>query len=210
MASVPSDTQTAVIAEEPAEIPSPVPTETVTSTPDPTDTPTETSISESTETPVPAEPEEIKEEVTEPVDELEARTEDLDKIMYAVSAVNVRAGDNTEYDRIGGLTWAQEVKVTGRSTDTQWFQIEFTDASTGDTLQGYVSNKYLSESKPKAQEKATPEEAAAAQSGQITQSAPASSGDNFGAHALGNNIAVSGNAADGAQYAGALADVNLH
>ncbi|MCR5167878.1 MAG: SH3 domain-containing protein [Oscillospiraceae bacterium] len=76
--------------------------------------------------------------------------EPLDKTMYAVSSVNVRAGDSTDFDKIGGLSWAQEVKVTGRSVETKWFQIEFTDSATGEKVAGYVSNNYLSDTKPQS------------------------------------------------------------
>jgi uncharacterized protein YgiM (DUF1202 family) len=63
----------------------------------------------------------------------------LDLIMYATSAVNVRAGAGTDYDRIGSLAAAQEVKVVGRNSEVNWYMIEFRDDY------GFVSGSFLSE-----------------------------------------------------------------
>ena len=82
-------------------------------------------------------------------DDLASRTEDIDKTMYAVSDVNLRAGDSTDYEKVGSLTWAEEVHVTGKSTTTNWFRIERPDGSLA-----YVSNKYVSDTKPQPQAQA--------------------------------------------------------
>ncbi len=184
--------------------PTPEPTATPTPTPTATPTPTETPAQETEDV---KEPETVEEE---PVDDLSARTEALDKTMYAVSAVNVRAGDSTKFEQVSSLSWAQEVKVTGRSTESGWYRINLADGS-----EGYVSNKYLSESKPQQQKKATQAEAQAAQSGQISQqAAPATTGGGGGLGASRGGvtgvITGTGNASDGDKYAGALAGVNLH
>lgn len=61
----------------------------------------------------------------------------MDAIMYAQKSVNVRIGHSTDYDKIGSLTTNQEVVVTGQSSETGWYQIEFEGGV------GYVSDAYL-------------------------------------------------------------------
>ncbi|MCR4683827.1 MAG: SH3 domain-containing protein [Lachnospiraceae bacterium] len=134
---VQTDTQTAETAPIPTAIPTPEPSTTPTPTPEPTKTPTPTPEPEEESAP------EVIEE--EPVDELAARTTPIEKTMYATQSCNVRSGDSTNYEKIGGLTFAQEVKVTGQSSEG-WYRIDL-----GDGSQGYVSRKLLSESKPSAQ-----------------------------------------------------------
>ena len=124
-----------------------------------------------------------KEEVQ---DELAARIEELDKTMYAVSEVNLRAGDSTDYEKVGALAWAEEVHVTGRSTKTKWFRIERPDGTSA-----YVSNKYLSDNKPQAQKKATQTETQAATSGAVSQPAPSNTGGpSWAKHSRGRVTAV--------------------
>lgn len=71
--------------------------------------------------------------------------ESITGVRYAKQAVNVRSGPSTDYEKIGGLTFAQEVSVTGVA-DTGWYQIVLNGQN------GYVSNKYLIDEKPKIQE----------------------------------------------------------
>ena len=59
------------------------------------------------------------------------------QLMYATSAVNVRAGDSTDHAVLGGLSSGQEVRVIGQSDETQWYKIEFQGG------EGFVSNNYL-------------------------------------------------------------------
>jgi uncharacterized protein YgiM (DUF1202 family) len=66
----------------------------------------------------------------------------MDVLMYATATVNVRAGNNAEFDRIGSLASGQEVRVIGRSKETDWYLIEFGDG------EGFVSFNYLSENAP--------------------------------------------------------------
>lgn len=73
---------------------------------------------------------------------------DLDKTMYAKSSVNVRDLPSTDGNKLGGLSKAQEVHVTGQCNETNWYRIEYNGAI------GYVSNNYLQDSKP-AEEVAT-------------------------------------------------------
>ncbi|MBO5166354.1 MAG: SH3 domain-containing protein [Lachnospiraceae bacterium] len=61
----------------------------------------------------------------------------MDAIMYAQSSVNVRIGHSADYEKIGSLTTNQEVAVTGQSSETGWYRIEFEGGI------GYVSDAYL-------------------------------------------------------------------
>lgn len=67
---------------------------------------------------------------------------DLDKIMYADASVNVRDLPSTDGNKLGGLSQAQEVHVTGQCNETNWYRIEY------DGAVGYVSNDYLVAEKP--------------------------------------------------------------
>lgn len=67
---------------------------------------------------------------------------DLDMIMYAVTAVNVRDLPDTDGEKLGGLLKAQEVRVTGQCNETNWYRVEYNGAV------GYVSNEYLAKEKP--------------------------------------------------------------
>lgn len=67
--------------------------------------------------------------------------------MYAAKNCNVRKGpDADNYDRIGALTHAQEVTVTGKVNEANWYEISLADGTTG-----YVSATLLSETKPASQ-----------------------------------------------------------
>ena len=63
----------------------------------------------------------------------------LDKTMYVKSSVNVRSGPSTDFDKIGSLSKGKEVKVTGKSDQTNWYQIDYNGKL------GYVSDGYLQE-----------------------------------------------------------------
>ena len=43
----------------------------------------------------------------------------------AAGDLNVRAGPGTEYDRIGGANEGEEFAITGRSSDGEWWRIDF-------------------------------------------------------------------------------------
>jgi uncharacterized protein YgiM (DUF1202 family) len=66
----------------------------------------------------------------------------MDVLMYANSAVNVRAGNSTAFDRIGGLELGQAVRVIGQSRETEWYMIEYGEG------EGFVSNNYLNATAP--------------------------------------------------------------
>lgn len=63
----------------------------------------------------------------------------IDKTMYVKSSVNVRSGPSTDFDKIGSLSKGKEVKVTGKSDQTNWYQIDYNGKL------GYVSDSYLQE-----------------------------------------------------------------
>lgn len=73
---------------------------------------------------------------------LEYTFTDLDKMMYAKQNVNVRDLPSEDGSKLGGLSHAQEVHVTGQCTETNWYRIEL------DGGVGYVSDSYLQDAKP--------------------------------------------------------------
>ncbi len=75
-------------------------------------------------------------EVTEQVTSFEQP-----KTLYATAAVNVRRGPSTEYEVIAHLVTAQQIEATGQA-ETGWYQM----MTEGEPV--YVSNQYLSETKP--------------------------------------------------------------
>ena len=105
---------------------------------------------EKTETEIAAELEtaaEIETETATAADETETETDEIETIeyevtqieemsMYATSAVNVRQGPSTDFERVGALKAGQEVKVTGEAS-TGWYEIAYGEEK------AYVSNKYL-------------------------------------------------------------------
>ncbi len=74
-------------------------------------------------------------------DIVESDIETLNKTMYAQGNVNTRSGPSQDFEKIGGLAVNQEVKVTGQSKETGWYEIEVNGSKQ------YVSNKFLADSK---------------------------------------------------------------
>ncbi len=76
-----------------------------------------------------------------------------DTQMFATSAANIRKGPSTEYDKVGGLSYAQEITVNGKvdSDGSTWYVIK-TDSI--DNVQ-MVSGSLLSTTKPQQQQTAT-------------------------------------------------------
>lgn len=66
---------------------------------------------------------------------------DMDATKYAKSSVNVRNMPGTDGEKLGALSFNQEVKVTGQCNETGWYRIEYS----GETA--YVSDSYLVDSK---------------------------------------------------------------
>ncbi|MBD5504920.1 MAG: SH3 domain-containing protein [Lachnospiraceae bacterium] len=75
---------------------------------------------------------------------------DESQVMYAASAVNVRKGPSTDFERVGGLAYGQEVTVTGQA-DTEWYEIVYGEDK------AYVSDKYLQNDKPADESQAAAE-----------------------------------------------------
>lgn len=103
---------------------------------------------------------------TESVAELPSYTvADMDRAKYATTAVNIRALPGTDGEKIGSLTYAQEVHVTGE-VDNGWFRIAFNDSD------AFVSSKYLSDTKPAPQPQPEPKPQLAPQPEPELQPAP--------------------------------------
>lgn len=66
----------------------------------------------------------------------------INKKMYAAKAVNVREIPNTDGQKLGGLSYAEEVAVTGKCNETGWYRIIYHG------IEAYVSDHYLTEEKP--------------------------------------------------------------
>lgn len=104
-----------------------------------------------TETPASEKPEsEVVETTPEPEKPAYTYT-DMDKTMYAKSSVNVRSLPSTDGEKLGGLSKAQEVHVTGQCNETSWYRIDYNGGV------AYVSNSYLVNEKP-VEETPAPEE----------------------------------------------------
>lgn len=71
----------------------------------------------------------------------ESDIEPLDKVMYATGNINTRSGPSVDFKKVGGLTVNQEVKVTGQSKTTNWYEIEVNGEKQ------YVSHTLLSDTK---------------------------------------------------------------
>ena len=82
--------------------------------------------------------------------EVELFTE-VNETVYATGTVNIRASYTADSDKLGSLSVGQSVTRTGTSiagTEAEgWSRVELSDGSTA-----YVSNKYLSTTKPVAQQ----------------------------------------------------------
>ena len=94
-----------------------------------------------------------------------------DTQMYAKSSVNVRKSPSAEDEKLGSLSTAQEVTVTGL-TSTNWYRISYNDGI------AYVSANYLQNEKP------------------IVQTAKKSSGGSSGGASSGGSAAAGPTEAD--------------
>lgn len=98
----------------------------------------------------PAEEAEVQvvEEVVEVVEvqEPEYSYFSLNQTMYASQSVNVRSLPSTDGSKVGGLSTAQAVTVTGKCNETGWYRIEYNGS------EAYVSDSYLASEKPVQQE----------------------------------------------------------
>lgn len=73
---------------------------------------------------------------------IESVLEELDQTMYATTAVSIRSTSSAKGEKLGDLSFAQEVHVIGRDKNTGWYRIEHEGGS------AWVSDSYLSDSKP--------------------------------------------------------------
>lgn len=80
---------------------------------------------------------------------LEYTIDEQSVTMYAIQSVNVRDLPSSDGNKLGRLSEGQEVTVTGQCQETNWYRIEFNGGV------GYVSNKYLSDTKPSSEPQAT-------------------------------------------------------
>jgi uncharacterized protein YgiM (DUF1202 family) len=73
----------------------------------------------------------------------------MNQTMYASQSVNVRNLPSTDGDKVGGLSAAQAVAVTGKCNETGWYRIEYNGG------EAFVSDSYLVNEKPVQQEPTT-------------------------------------------------------
>ncbi len=114
---------------------------------------------------------------------------DKNQTMYAKSAVNVRSLPSTDGEKLGGLSKAQEITVTGQCNETGWYRIDFNGQA------GYVSSSYLVNEKPAAetpsapQTPATPSNPSAPEaSAPEAPAAPSLSSQVYGANEVGDGV----------------------
>ncbi|MCR2047160.1 SH3 domain-containing protein [Acetatifactor muris] len=67
---------------------------------------------------------------------------EMENTMYAKSVVNVRNQPSTDGEKVGRLSYGQEVTVTGQCKETGWYQIELNGEK------AFVSNSYIIAEKP--------------------------------------------------------------
>ena len=94
-----------------------------------------------------------------------------DTQMFAKSSVNVRKGPSADDEKLGSLSTAQEVTVTGLTSST-WYRISYNDGT------AYVSAEYLQNEKP------------------VVQTAKKSSGGSSGGASSGGSAAAGPTEAD--------------
>ena len=90
---------------------------------------------------------------------------ELSQTMYAKSSVNVRKGPEVSHERLGGLSKAEAVEVTGKCNETGWYRIKFKGK------EGFVSESYLVSEKPETTvtQSTTSNTASSGNSGSATQ-----------------------------------------
>lgn len=119
--------------------------ETETETKSETESETETeSIPESTS---------VEEETTESIEDKAGDAEentytvtDLDETMYATQKCNIRIQPSIQDDVIGSLLQTQEIHVTGKVNEVDWFRVNLSDG-----VEGYISASLLTTTKPTVQ-----------------------------------------------------------
>ena len=100
----------------------------------------------------------VETEDTQPPEETESQEDevqlftDVNETVYATGTVNLRSGPSTAHDKVGSLNKSDSVTRVGIGTaDAEgWSRIQLSDGSLV-----YVSNKYLSTTKPVVQQQQT-------------------------------------------------------
>ncbi len=134
-------TQADVSTPEPLADPKPEPPEQAPASPD--------QLSDT----IPAAPDEVED--TQPPEETESQEDevqlftDVNETVYATGTVNLRSGPSTAHDKVGSLNKSDSVTRVGIGTAEAegWSRIQLSDGSLV-----YVSNKYLSTTKPVVQQ----------------------------------------------------------
>ena len=137
-------TQADVSTPEPLADPKPEPPEQAPASPD--------QLSDT----IPAAPDEVED--TQPPEETESQEDEVqlftevNETVYATGTVNLRSGPSTAHDKVGSLNKSDSVTRVGIGTaDAEgWSRIQLSDGSLV-----YVSNKYLSTTKPAPQQQQT-------------------------------------------------------
>ena len=133
----PTDPAPSTSAPEPIATPEPI--KDTAPEPEPEQTPAAPVETEDTQPP---------EETESQEDEVQLFTE-VNETVYATGTVNLRSGPSTAHDKVGSLNKSDSVTRVGIGTAEAegWSRIQLSDGSTV-----YVSNKYLSTTKPVAQQ----------------------------------------------------------
>ena len=136
----PTDPAPSTSAPEPIATPEPI--KDTTPEPEPEQTPAAPVETEDTQPP---------EETESQEDEVQLFTE-VNETVYATGTVNLRSGPSTAHDKVGSLNKSDSVTRVGIGTaDAEgWSRIQLSDGSIV-----YVSNKYLSTTKPVVQQQQT-------------------------------------------------------
>ena len=139
-AEQPTDPAPSTSAPEPIATPEPI--KDTTPEPEPQQTPAAPVETEDTQPP---------EETESQEDEVQLFTE-VNETVYATGTVNLRSGPSTAHDKVGSLNKSDSVTRVGIGTaDAEgWSRIQLSDGSLV-----YVSNKYLSTTKPVVQQQQT-------------------------------------------------------
>ena len=136
----PTDPAPSTSAPEPIATPEPI--KDTAPEPEPEQTPAAPVETEDTQPPEETEPQEAE--------QLQLFTE-VNETVYATGTVNIRASYTADSDKLGSLSVGQSVTRTGTSiagTEAEgWSRVELSDGTTA-----YISNKYLSTTKPVEQQ----------------------------------------------------------
>ena len=139
-AEQPTDPAPSTSAPEPIATPEPI--KDTAPEPEPEQTPAAPVETEDTQPP---------EETESQEDEVQLFTE-VNETVYATGTVNLRSGPSTAHDKVGSLNKSDSVTRVGIGTAEAegWSRIQLSDGSLV-----YVSNKYLSTTKPVVQQQQT-------------------------------------------------------